>query len=95
MLIEDRRSRPHEQATARGSWNFLGSEPFGDAAVVRTRTSSAGAEAVTSISTLRGGSLRRPGAVLRSRNSLPFAVHIGAIARAIHLAGVRFGTACG
>src|ERR1700735_827199 len=56
---------------------------------MRTRPASALAETVALISTLCGGSLGRPGAVLRSLNSLPFAVHIGAITSAVHLACVR------
>jgi hypothetical protein len=56
---------------------------------MRTRPASALAETVASISTLCGSSLGWPGAVLRSLNSLSFAVHIGAITSAVHLACVR------
>jgi hypothetical protein len=56
---------------------------------------SALAETVTSIATLRGSSFRRPGAVLWSLNSLPFAVHIRTIVGAIHLAWARLrGARC-
>src|SRR5216684_6725498 len=74
---------------------IAGLKPLGDTAVMRTRASSALAETVTTISTLSRGSFWWPGAVLRSLNSLALAVHVGPIARAIHLIRVRFGIARG
>jgi hypothetical protein len=58
------------------------SQPRGHTAVMRTRAASAPAEAVTSVPTLRGSSLRRRRAILRTLYCLALAVDVGA---AIHI----------
>jgi hypothetical protein len=69
-------------------------KPLSYATVMRTCTSSALAEAVTPVPTLSRGPFWRCGAVLRSLNSLAFAVHVSSIVRAIHFVRVWFGIAC-
>jgi len=61
------------------------SQPLRHTAVMRTRAAAALAEAVTSVVTLCGRTLRRCRAVFRSLYCLPFAVDVSAIVRTLQL----------
>jgi hypothetical protein len=56
------------------------SKPIRDAAMMRTRTTSAAAEAVAAVPTLSSCSLWLIRAIFRSRNSLALFIHVSAVA---------------